>query len=315
MGKPSCTDDEFIRLIKDVGPAKTARQLGITQRVVYARRRSIEERRGASIASPNNRSQRVEVQHPHRAQLHIQNGTVLVGSDIHRWPGPLSTAQRAFLRYVKELKPKAIVLNGDVLDFASISRHPPIGWENLPDVADEIEAAKDYLHKLELAAGRGVRKIWTLGNHDARFETKLAQLAPQYAKVHGVHLSDHFPQWEPAWSCWINDNTVIKHRFKGGVHATHNNTMTAGKTMVTGHLHSAKVTPYTDYNGTRWGVDTGCLADPDHAAFVDYTEDAPKNWRSAFCVLTFKNSQLLPPELVMMWDKDSVTFRGEIVRV
>lgn len=315
MAKPVCPDDEFIHLLKTKGPAGTARELKITQRAVYGRRNTLEAKLGHTIEVPDGNANRVEVHHPHRVEHHIENGTVLVGSDIHRWPGPLSTAQRAFTLFAKELKPKAVILNGDVLDFASISRHPPIGWEKLPSVADEIEAAKEYLHQLELAAGRVVRKIWTLGNHDARFETKLATVAPEYAKIHGVHLRDHFAQWEPGWSCWLNDSVVIKHRFKGGVHATHNNTLTAGKTMVTGHLHSAKVTPYSDYNGTRYGVDTGCLADPEHAAFVDYTEDAPKNWRSAFCVLTFKNSQLLPPELVMAWDKSSVTFRGEIVRV
>jgi hypothetical protein len=48
-----------------------------------------------------------------------------------------------------------------------------------------------------------------------------------------------------------------KHRMKGGIHAAHNNTLHAGTTMVTGHLHSVKVTPFSDYNGTRWDVDTG----------------------------------------------------------
>jgi len=60
---------------------------------------------------------------------------------------------------------------------------------------------------------------------------------------------------------------------------------------------------------------TGCVAEPDHKAFADYTEDAPKNWRSGFCVLTFKNGELLTPELMTVWDEDHVQFRGQIVRV
>ncbi len=85
--------------------------------------------------------------------------------------------------------------------------------------------------------------------------------------------------------------------------------------MISGHLHSAKVTPYTDYNGTRYGVDTGCLADPDARAFLDYSEDNAKNWRSGFCVLTFKDGQLLQPELVMVWNKNTVQFRGNLTKV
>jgi hypothetical protein len=104
-----------------------------------------------------------------------------------------------------------------------------------------------------------------LGNHDARFENRLAANAPQYEQVHGFSLKDHFPAWRPCWAVW-NGSTVIKHRYKGGVHATHNNTVNSGVNIVTGHLHSLKVTPFDDYNGTRYGVDTGTLADPQGAA-------------------------------------------------
>ncbi len=121
--------------------------------------------------------------------------------------------------------------------------------------------------------------------------------------------------WEPCWSVFINESVVVKHRFKGGMHAPHNNTLWAGRTVITGHLHSAKVHPITDYNGTRWGVDTGCLAAADAKAFLDYTEDNPKNWISSFCVLTFRDGRLLPPELVTVWDEKQVTFRGELIKV
>jgi hypothetical protein len=120
--------------------------------------------------------------------------------------------------------------------------------------------------------------------------------------------------WKPCWSTWINDDVVVKHRFKGGMHAPQNNTLWSGRTMVTGHLHSAKVQPITDYNGTRYGVDTGCLAETFGEQFRDYTEDNPRNWRSGFCVLTFKGGKLLQPELVLAWDERHVEFRGEVIR-
>ena len=150
---------------------------------------------------------------------------------------------------------------------------------------------------------------------NSRFETKIANVAPEYAKVHGVHLKDHFPEWEPCWSVWVNDSCAIKHRFKGGIHATHNNIIASGKSMVTGHLHSLKVTPYSDYNGTRYGVDTGTLADPYGPQFVNYTEDNPVNWRSGFVVLTFKDGELLWPEVVSVMGPGKVQFRGQVVNV
>lgn len=312
------SDADFVIKFEELGARKLAKFLGQGERSVYERRERIEKRTGRQIVAPevgNTSGTRVGAEHAARIHIKVHDGIVLVGSDAHIWPGPPSTAMRAFVKFCKDLRPAAAVLNGDVMDLPRISRHPPIGWENHPTVADEIEAAQDQTHKIELATPKSCRHIWTLGNHDARFETRLATVAPDYARIHGMHLKDHFPAWDACWSLWINDDVVIKHRFKGGMGATRANTLNAGKSIVTGHLHSSKVTPLTDYSGTRYGVDTGCLANPAHPAFTDYTEDSPKDWRSGFGVLTFHKGQLLMPELVQVWSDDAVQFRGEVIRV
>jgi hypothetical protein len=213
----------------------------------------------------------------------------------------------------KEMRPAVVVQNGDVHDFQQISRHPHIGWQKLPTVQEEIEAAQERLHEIVQATHKA-RKIWTLGNHDARFSTRLANVAPEFAQVHGTALRDHFPDWEPAWSVFVNDAVVIKHRYKGGINAPRNNALNAGLSVVTGHLHAANVTHFSDYTGTRYGVDTGCGCDPYGPQF-EWMEDNPRDWRQAFCVLTFKDGRLMPPELVEVWSEDEVVFRGEVIRV
>jgi hypothetical protein len=259
-------------------------------------------------------SERTSPQVKGRKELEVENGTVLVFSDAHYWPGEPSVAHRALIRFCNDLKPSAVVCNGDAIDGSAISRHPPIGWEESPSVKEELEACQERLGEISLAAGEAT-KIWLLGNHDARFTTRLAQVAPEFRNVHGTQLRDHFPDWTNGWSLFINDDVVIKHRFKGGSHAPFNNTITAGLSTVTGHLHSAKVTPFTDYRGTRYGVDTGCLADTYHDAFQGYLEDNPRDWRAGFCVLTFVDGALLMPELVLVWDETHVQFRGELMEV
>lgn len=315
----TCSDSEFIQLYRQVGPLETARRLNIAPRNVFKRRGVLEKKYQTVIVAPSEgngargRSWKPS-EHPQRLSVNVQNGIVLVGSDAHLWPGDESLITRAFIKFCKELKPQAVILNGDVMDFPNVSRHPPIGWETIPHVQDEVEHAQEILSRIEKATFKA-RKIWTLGNHDARFETRLATVAPEYGRVHGVHLRDHFPNWEPCWSIWVNDDTVIKHRFKGGVHAVYNNAVFSGKNIITGHLHSAKVTPFTDYNGTRYGVDTGCMAHCGARQFVDYTEDSPKNWVSAFCILTFVDGQLLWPELVSAFDDTRVQFRGKLITI
>lgn len=309
------SDGDFVRLYEQHGPEEAARRVGMSPQKVYTRRRRLEQKISRRINGPGHHNAHPIESHPHRILLDVPNGNVIIGGDAHYWPGPPSTAHRAFVKFVKDLRPKAVIMNGDAFDGASISRHPPIGWADQPTVQQEIEAVQERLHEIELACSRGCKRLWPLGNHDARFETRIATVAPEYAKVHGTSLRDHFTAWEPCWGAWINSDVVVKHRFKGGMHAPQNNTLWAGRTMVTGHLHSAKVQPITDYNGTRYGVDAGCLADTSAHAFVDYSEDNPKNWRAGFCILTFKGGKLLQPELVLVWDADHVQFRGEITRV
>ena len=311
MPAPICSDEEFIRLFEAMGATALANHLGTSERGVYKRRRNLEKGRSV-ITAPTMRESDV----PGRLRFDLDDGMIVCGSDAHFWPGIISTAHRAFVRFCREFRPKIVVMNGDVFDGASISRHPPIGWEDSPGVKEEIEACKDRLGEIVVAA-EDARRVWNLGNHDARFETRLAQVAPEYAKVHGVHLADHFPDWEKSWSCWINDDIVIKHRNKGGIHATHNNTLWAGKTMVTGHLHSLKVTPFSDYAGTRWGVDTGTMAVANGPQFQGYLEDNPVNWRSGFAALTIRRGKLLWPEVIHVIDEGAgeVEFRGKVYTV
>lgn len=297
---------------------KVAKALDIGVRAVLSRRRAIERRTGKPLISAGHAAQFYKhlspIEHPHRKHVEVGSGVVLVFSDAHFWPGVRTTAFRALLQFIGQLQPKAIICNGDAFDGASISRFPRIGWDSKPTILEELKACTDRLGEIE-AAAKGARLFWPLGNHDARFENRLAANAPEFQGVQGFHLKDHFPAWAPCWSTWVNGEVVVKHRLKGGIHATRNNTLNAGKTTVTGHLHQLKVTPLDDYNGTRWGVDTGTLADPKGPQFTDYLEDGHTDWRSGFVVLTFWRGRLLWPEIVSVIDERTVDFRGHAIEV
>lgn len=308
------SDEEFITLWGEFKSCqKISNKTGIGIRAIQLRRRAVEARHGISLTISDEKP--FIERHSARINLSIKDGIVIVFSDAHFWNLDESTAFKALIHFIPKLKPKAVIANGDVFDGASISRHGRIGFlEHRPTVIEELKACQAMLGKIEDACNLvkpSPTLTWTLGNHDSRFETYLAAVAPQYEFIDGFHLKDHFPKWKPCWATWIN-NVCIKHRWKGGIHATHNNTLGAGTSIVTGHLHSLKVTPYTDYTGTRYGVDTGTLAEVEGDQFLNYTEDNPKNWRSGFAVLTFKNGRLLPPELVEVIDDGLVAFRGEV---
>ena len=321
MPRAIITENDFIELMrkyKSVAAMSHATKIGL--RTLQKRKAAIEKRTGITFEVNTPQKQNVEknvVSHA-RVNLGIENGTVIVFSDAHFWPGIHTTAYKGLIWAINEFKPKAVIANGDIFDGASISRFPRIGWDNTPSVIQELKACEIAMGEIEdtaKQANRKVKLVWTLGNHDARYENRLAANAPQYEHVKGFSLKDHFDAWTPCWSCWPTDSVVVKHRYKGGIHATHQNTMSAGVSIVTGHLHSLKVTPFADYTGNRFGVDTGTLADSTGPQFINYQEDSPVNHRSGFAVLTFVDGKLLWPELVHKWADGQIEFRGQVIDV
>lgn len=312
MTAPRCTDAEFIRVWKQQGaPDRVAKLLGMSSRYASTRRRSIEQRHGISLDTQDTYNRPAYQSAPScesRQNITVKNGTVLIGSDAHYWPGEPTVAHQAFVTACRAAKPSVVIMNGDIFDGARISRHDRFGWENLPSVIDELTAVKERMGEIERAA-KGAKLLRTRGNHCLRFEKYLAMNAPEFREVVGFKLSDHLPAWKESWSVWINDDVVVKHRHHNGIHAVYNNILKGGKTEITGHLHSLKVTPWTDYNGTRYGVDTGTLSDPWGPQY-EYMEDGARNWRSGFAVLTFRNGRLMPPELCEVVGKEAI-FRGQ----
>jgi hypothetical protein len=246
-----------------------------------------------------------------RVPIAFRDGVAVVFSDAHWWPGvPRTVAHEAMLKVIAAIKPGMVIANGDVFDGAAISRHEPDGWDNRPTVMGELDAVKVHMAAIAKAAG-GARLLRTIGNHDMRFDKRLAVRVPDFKHLAGMQLRDHMPDWAEAWCFEVNSAVMVKHRWHNGVHAAYNNALKGGRSIVTGHLHRLLAMPFTDYNGRRWGIDTGTLSEPAHAQF-DYAEDNAKNWGSGFAVLTFRRGDLLPPEFCEVI-RGNAYFRGELV--
>jgi len=313
MGVPKISDAEFLELWEaHRSIAKIAKITGMAERNLHERRRKIEGRHGVQlIAQKNDVTTALG-----NISLGLENGTVIVFSDAHFQLGRRTTAFKALLWLIEELKPKVVINNGDSFDGASVSRHSPNGWEDTPSVIQELNACTIALRDIQEAAG-DAKLIWCAGNHDLRFGSRLAQAAPQYKDVFGFKLDQHFPDWRHCMSCLVTDNLMVKHRWKNSVHSTHVHAQQSGLSFVTGHLHSLKVTGWTDMVSTKWGVDTGTIAEPWGDQFA-YSENNPRNHRSGFAVLTIVDGHLLMPELLFVSDlsrdcgEHLVEWRGEL---
>lgn len=305
-----CSDDEFIALFRELkSPAGVARALNTSQRSVYLRRRSIESRYGLFLDSDHS----LTIPQNAKRSILTVDGYVVVFSDAHFMPGEPSVGFSALLKVIKMLKPKAIIANGDILDGGSISRFGPMDWTPVVSLRDELEAVQWHMDKIVKACkGLGTFLHRTTGNHDIRFDRRLAGQVPEFKGIGGTCLKDHIPEWTVSWSVMVNEVCMVKHRLQhGGIHSGYNNVLKAGISTVSGHTHLLEVKGWGDYTGRRYGVSTGMLADPDGDQF-NYMEDNPVPWCQGFAVLKFQNGRLLPPELCEVIE-GTAYFRGEAI--
>lgn len=235
----------------------------------------------------------------------VPNTSWVIGSDIHIWDGDPPLIYKAFVKVCKIVKPDGIILNGDVIDGARVSRHPSVRGSRAPKIEKEIETAKKWLKMLPKTKHR----LWTMGNHDVRIDNYIAANASEL-DGYIMSLQEQFPDWEIAWAFELNNTVEIRHRFRGGIHAGWNNALHGGISMVTGHTHQLQMTAMRDRNGSRWGIETGTLADPFGPQF-QYAEGSPSRSQMGFVVISFdEDGNLMPPELCEMI-RGRPVFRGQ----
>lgn len=317
------TEDEFVKLWARYGsPAKIAEITGLTQRAVYARRSKIEEKLGVPLiadgttGTPKHTNPAVKLIVSSKRDVNrfeIDNGVIVVGSDAHYSPGHIPVAHKALCNVVSDLgsKVRAVVLNGDILDGGSASRHPRIRWKAAPTIKQELEAVQDRLADIEGAVAPGTSLLRTYGNHCARFETRLANQVPEFQGVNGFLLRDHLPRWEDSERIDVNEDTVIIHDWHSGVHSGWNDVMKGGCHTVTGHTHELSAKAHRGFKQTHYGIKTGMLADEWQDEF-GYRQSKPGlNWQSGFAVLTWVDGMLLMPEFCAVREDNRAYFRGK----
>ena len=318
------TDDEFINVWnKHLSATAVAQATGLSLRRVFQKRKEIQDRGGPILASINinkgvlhTPEVAIAIQSARRDtnRIEITDGVILVGSDAHYSPGHTPVAHKALCNLAADLGPqvKAVVLNGDILDGGSISRHPRIRWRKAPTVKQELEAIIDRTTEIEKAVAPGTKLLRTYGNHCARFESRLSAQVPEYEGIGGFLLKDHLPHWMDSDRIDVNDDMVIIHDWHAGVHSGWNDVLKGGCHTVTGHTHELGTKAHRGFKETHYGIKTGMLADEFQEEF-DYRLGKPgMNWQSGFAVLTWVDGMLLHPEFCAVRDNGKAYFRGRL---
>jgi len=232
-------------------------------------------------------------------------------SDAHFWPesvAPLSPAYWIMLQIIEHIQPEVIHDGGDSLDGATISRHPRNGFEERPSLVDEIKGCIDAKGLIK-DASKDSDLIWSEGNHDSRFNTRIANDVAQFEGLSGFSIDDHFPDWDIARKWVINETLFSSHKWKGGKNAAMNNALWGGISFISGHTHELYDRIITDYNGVRYGISTGTLAWIYGPQFT-YT-DALVDWQCGFYIIHF-DGKTIRPERVHVHNDGTAYWSGKI---
>ena len=307
--RPIVDDNNFVRICGESKSIReVARKCNCQPNQVRARLKTLKPKYGDITPTGYYPEQR----HSRKTEVFNRKKkyTIVAFSDAHFWPehlAPMSAANKVLLKILDDIKPDIIHDNGDSFDGASISRFPKHRIQTeLPSVSEEVEI-NEIRHEEMVAASPKSKCFWIFGNHDDRFQNHLLNNAEGFSELPFGTLESYFPDWEFADALFYNETLYATHQFKGGIGAARANTLNAGKSIMTGHLHTGADIPVNDLNGLRWGISIPTLADPRESMFNYATLT---DWHSGLKVITV-HGDIVTPESVIIGNDGKAHFRGK----
>lgn len=198
------------------------------------------------------------------------------------------------LKYVKKNKPDIYVVNGDMLDFYSLSKFDkdPIRKEQ---VQDELDLGEKYLKRLNKVLPRSCDKYYLKGNHESRLQKYLWQDGGALSGVRALELDrllkldkKGFKFIDASHDYWKVDSGHLKmgdmliahgdSRLNGfslskySGYSAKNSMMAMMSSIAMGHGHRLAVIYHTTPNGILKGIETGSLC----------MQSGTSNWQQGF---------------------------------
>jgi predicted phosphodiesterase len=197
----------------------------------------------------------------------INQSRTLIISDLH-FPYQDNEAIKIAINYGKEKQVNCILLNGDVFDFASISRHEK-SWRQR-QVHQEFEAVRIFLNSLRQHFPKA-KIVFKYGNHDERYEKFLFLKAPEIFDCTDFQLEVLLKLAELKIEV-VKDKLPIKigkltvlhgHELfggSGGVNPARGTFLKTLENVVVGHYHKTSSNTEASMYGNVFSVHSvGCL--------------------------------------------------------
>jgi hypothetical protein len=177
--------------------------------------------------------------------------------------------------YIRRFAPGLIILGGDILDAASVSRFIKLG-DTPTNLATEIEALKAYvLLPIWAAATHGKndpRIVYIEGNHEYRLDAFIAANAKALENFPGLNLPDalqlskykiEYIKSKKGNGQFQFGSVRFQHGERYGVNPARGTLQDIGCHTIFGHTHRESHSRMTFGSGTDWiALGAGCLCKP-----------------------------------------------------
>lgn len=202
----------------------------------------------------------------------------------------------SLLSKLRKLSPKRILLLGDILDCYPFMRYRK-DPEKLLSVNIEIDQARKFLGNIRKIVKNG-DITYLEGNHEERLNKFIWDHAPQLSPLE-INIPTIL-KLEDEGIEYINnkDGILINNiRFLHGNFVRKNPGMSAlahmertNTSIVIGHCHRLSLV-YMNYGDIRFGMETGCLADPSKCEYTIFP-----NWMLGFGIINDDNQ----PQIIQL---------------
>jgi len=195
--------------------------------------------------------------------------------------------------YMKDYKPDTLVINGDMLDFYSLStfdKNP----ERKYDLQSELTTGREILRDLRKTVGPKCKMVYIEGNHENRLQKylwrnpelfnlpdlKLDKLL-RLSKYNVEFVAVDNDYWRNTNGHYKIGDAIITHgdnRTNGtsvsgyAGYSAKNSMLKMQTSIVLGHVHRLALVKHTTPYGTLTGVEAGCLCQKSGTA----------NWQQGF---------------------------------
>lgn len=191
------------------------------------------------------------------------------------------------LDFIREHKPDAIHLLGDVLDFYTLSRFDKDPARS-GQLQDDLDQGCDYINRIRRHTRAPL--IWSEGNHENRLRRYLWGTAPALAGLRSLRFEDllRLAEFKINWAPAMKPYKVGKLLFTHGELVRKWSGMTAkghyekyGCSVIHGHTHRLGSFYHSTYENSHGAWENGCLCElsPEYMVSPD--------WQNGWSVVWF----------------------------